>query len=142
MSELDEMRRRAEWAEGQLRARDLEEAQRKANEMAAAQEIQDETESAERKAALEAEIENTRRGSWINGFIREAAKSNPGAMIDPDAIEQAIPKAGWPADDGPHNYHFTGEKIFGSDNDDGVGNTMLGRMFAELQERTERVQRA
>jgi hypothetical protein len=57
MSEIETLRRRAEWAESQLRAREVEQAQRKANELAAAQTTQNETESAERKSALEAEIE-------------------------------------------------------------------------------------
>jgi hypothetical protein len=139
MSEIETLRRRAEWAESQLRACEVEQAQRKANELAAAQTTQNETESAERKSALEAEIEKTRRGSWVCALLKNA---DPAAPFDVNKFEEAIPKTGWPTGDGPHNYHFTGEKLFGIDNDDGVGNTLLGKMFAELQERTKRVQRA
>jgi hypothetical protein len=138
MSEIDELRRRAEWAEGQLRARDRADAEARITAMAKQQKQQDDSANAERQAALQAEIERTRRGAWVVELLKNA---DPTAPFDANKFEEAIPQTGWPADDGPHNYHFAGQPVFGSDNDD-VAGTMLGKILNEIQENAARLKRA
>lgn len=136
MSELDEVKRRAEWAEAQLRARDRAAAEERIAAMAAQQRQQDETANAERQAALKDEIEKTRRGAWVNALLKNLA--DPTAPFDPTAFEKAIPAAGWPAGVSQSDFHFAGEHILGREAED-VGSTTLGKILAELEGRTERV---
>lgn len=133
MSEIDELRRRAEWAEGQLRARHRADAQARIDAMASEQKHDDNSGKAEREAALATEIEKMRRGTWVTELLKQAAASNPDAPFDPEKFEAAIPQTGWPAGISPSDFHFSGQHAVGNDNDD-VGQTTLGRMFAEIQE--------
>jgi hypothetical protein len=129
MSEADELRRRAEWAEAQLRARDRAAAEERIAAMAAQQKQQDETANAERQAALQAEIEKTRRGAWVNALLKNA---DPSAPFDPTAFEKAIPATGWPAGVSQSDFHFAGERVLGHEADD-VGSTLLGKMLKGLE---------
>ena len=141
MSEVDELRRQLAWANGQLIARDRAEADARINSMAEQQRRQDDTVSAERQTAVKAEIENVRRGAWINTLLKQAVESNPTAPFDPSAFEKAIPATGWPAGVSQNDFHCAGEHVLACEADD-LGNTMLGKMLAELQEQTERVRHA
>lgn len=141
MSELDEVKRQLAWAEGQLRARDIADAEAKRVAMEAAQKTQDETANAERQKALDTEIELTRHGAWISALLKNAVETNPTAAFDVNAFEKSIPAKGWPPGVSESDYHFAGQTVFGSADDD-VANTTLGKMLGELTARDERIRRA
>jgi hypothetical protein len=136
MSEVDELRRQLAWANGQLMARDRADAEARINAMAEQQKQQDD--SADTEAALQAEIERTRRGAWVNALLKNAVATNPDARFDPIAFEKSIPVTGWPPGASQSDFHFAGEHILGREADD-VGSTTLGKILAELEGRTLRV---
>jgi hypothetical protein len=141
MSEVDELKRQLAWANGQLMARDRADAEARINAMAEQQRQEDDSANTERQAALEAEIERTRRGAWVTALLKNAMATSPDARFDPVAFEKSIPTTGWPPGISQADFHFAGEPILGREADDG-GNTMLGKMLGELLEQTERVRHA
>jgi hypothetical protein len=130
MSEVDELRRQLAWANGQLMARERADAEARIAAMAEQQKQQDDSANTERQAAVQAEIERVRRGSWVTALLKNA---DPNAPFDPTAFEKAIPATGWPAGDGPENYHFAGQPVHGGDTE--AANTMLGKLLKELEAR-------
>jgi len=137
MSEVEELRRQLAWATGQLMARDRADAEARINAMAEQQKQQDESAHATRQAAVQEEIERVRRGSWVTALLQNAVDTNPTAPFDVIAFEKAIPATGWPAGDGPENYHFAGQPAHGNEADD-VATTMLGKLLTELETRKTR----
>ncbi len=138
---IEVLRRRAEWAERQLIARDHADVVAKVERIAQEQRDEEAKVAAERAAALKADTEATRRGSWSNYLIAEAARRDPTAPLNVGALMAAVPSQGWPPGVSPEEFHFIGQSFGGVAIDD-AAETSMGRALAEMLERTSRVQRA
>lgn len=92
----------------QLLDRELADARAAQERRAKEQATVDAKDAAARMDALNADIEQTRRGSWFGHLL---ASDNSDKPVDPIAISDAVPAHGWPPGDGPHNYHFAGQHV-------------------------------
>jgi len=102
---------------------------------------QDEKTSTETAEAIAADKEATRCGSWTNYLLQEAIRRDPTTPLDVGKFTAAIPSSGWPPGVSESDFHFAGSSVSGKEVDD-VGETSMGKMLAEMQERRARVRRA
>ena len=69
-------------------------------------------EAAERAEAHAAYLERSRRASWVvHNLDAIIAAGNGHEPLDLDRFDASIPKSGWPDNDSPENYPFTGALV-------------------------------
>ena len=110
----------------QLRDREMADVAAAAETLRKTQEAAAALQAAQAKAALDADVEKTRAGSWITYLL---ATARPDAPVNAAAMMASVPKFGWAPGDGPENYSFAGAPAAVVIED--VGSTFLGRMAAE-----------
>jgi hypothetical protein len=104
---LDAVTQHAEAAEAALREIEHQRIQREVSARVAREEAMTATRLREQSAARDAEIEETRRGSWLR-YLTAPERIMPfaEAQFDPAYIENRTPASGWPADDAPENHTY------------------------------------
>ncbi len=137
---IEALKRRAEFAERQLIARDRADTAARLERIAQEQRDHEEKAAAERAEALKTSTEETRRGAWTNYLIAETARRDPTAPLNARALMAAVPQQGWPPGVSEGDFHFTGQSV-GHTVDD-VAETSMGKALAEMLERSNRVRNA
>lgn len=126
MATTIELQTRVDHLESLLRERDRKDAEAAAASLAAKNATDDAKLTAAKAEAAKAEIENIRRGSWLNHLLGQAP---PAAPVDFAALDQKIPAEGFPPGVDPSMFQYSGGVIPKEVTID-IAKTHIGRLLA------------
>ncbi len=126
MATTIELQARVDHLESLLRARDKKDAEAAAAALAAKNATDDAVLTAAKSEAAKKEIEDIRRGSWLNHLLGTVPKDAP---VDFAALDQQIPAEGFPPGVDPSMFQYSGGTI-PKDAQIDVAKTHMGRLLA------------
>lgn len=124
---IESLTRENDFLRRTIREREVAEAQRKLDIAAKTVATEDAKAKAQAAEALAVEIEETRRGAWVNHRLAEATAR--GAAFEPTGFMASIPETVWPPGVSVTDFHFAG--MPGGKVVDDVGETRLMKLARE-----------